>query len=85
MNCLICKQGATKDGTATVTLERGGTTLVLKHVEAEVCENCGEAYLGEATTARLLRAADEAAHGGVQVEIRTLAEGRPVAALPIAA
>ena len=57
---------------ATITLERGGATLVFKNVAADVCENCGEAYLDESTTARLLRAADEAARGGVQVEVRTL-------------
>jgi len=79
MNCLICKQGETQNGTVTVTLERDGATLVFKNVEAEVCVNCGEAYLDEATTARLLQAADEAARRGVQVEVRTLRNGAPVA------
>lgn len=77
MNCLICKHGETQNGAVTVTLERDGATLVFKNVEAEVCVNCGEAYLDEATTARLLRAADESARQGVQVEVRTLMNGAP--------
>ena len=79
MNCLICKQGETQPGVVTVTLERGNATLVFKNVEAEVCANCGEAYLDEATTRRLLQAADEAAQQGVQVEVRTLTHGASVA------
>lgn len=79
MKCLICKHGETNPGVVTVTLERDGSTLVFKEVEAEVCENCGESYLDKATTARLLQAADEATRHGVQVEVRTLNNGEPVA------
>ena len=70
MTCVICKQGITKAGRATITLERGGTTVVIKGVPAEVCANCGEEYAGEETTARLLRMVEEAAREGVQVDIR---------------
>ena len=70
MKCVICKHGTTKSGRATVTLERGGTTVVIKGVPAEVCANCGEEYVGEETTARLLRMVEEAAREGVQVDIR---------------
>ena len=45
MKCVICKNGETRDGAATVTLERGGATVVVKEVPAEVCGNCGEYYL----------------------------------------
>lgn len=70
MECVICKHGETKSGHVTVTLERGRTTLVFKNVTAQVCENCGEAYLDEATTARLLKAAEVSVQAGVQVEVR---------------
>ncbi|BFU90997.1 MAG: hypothetical protein NTAFB01_21840 [Nitrospira sp.] len=73
MICLICKHGETRSGTATVTLERGGTTLVIKGVPAQVCANCGEEYVDEDTTARLLRTAEEAVRTGVQVDIRQYA------------
>ncbi len=70
MKCVICKHGETAPGTVTVTLERGETTLVIKGVPARVCENCGEAYLDEQTTASLLGQAEEAARNAVQVEVR---------------
>lgn len=34
MKCVICKHGETQVGTTTVTLERGGLTLVVKAVPA---------------------------------------------------
>jgi YgiT-type zinc finger domain-containing protein len=73
MKCVICKTGETKVGKATVTLEKNGTTLVFKGVPASVCANCGEEYVDEEITAKLLKSADEAARSGVQVEIRKYA------------
>jgi YgiT-type zinc finger domain-containing protein len=70
MRCDICKQGEIRPGTATVMLERNGMTLVVKSVPARVCENCGEEYVDEDVTARLLREAEDAARSGVQVDIR---------------
>ncbi len=70
MKCVICKQGETKVGKATITLERDGTTLVVKGVPANVCTNCGEEYVSEEITARLLKNAEEAAQAGVQVDVR---------------
>ena len=70
MKCIICKQGETRPGYVTVTLERGNTTVVFKHVSAQVCENCGEAYVDDAVTTRLLAEAEAAVKAGVQVEIR---------------
>ncbi len=71
MTCIICKQGQTKPGQASVTLERDGLTLVFKSVPAEVCENCGEQYVDSETTARLLQEAEQAAQAGIAVEVRT--------------
>lgn len=73
MICVICKHGETRPGTATVTLEREDTTLVIKGVPAEVCTNCGEEYVDEDTTAHLLNTAEEAARTGVQVDVRQYA------------
>lgn len=70
MKCVVCKVGETRPGRATVTLERAGVTLVIKGVPAQVCGNCGEEYVDEETTDRLLRAAEEAAQAGVQVDVR---------------
>jgi len=70
MKCVICKKGETKAGTATVTLDKAGATLVFKGVPARVCTNCGEEYVDENITATLLKSAAEAAQSGIQVEIR---------------
>ena len=70
MKCVICKQGETAPGKATVTLERGRTVLIVRNVPARVCTNCGEEYLDDTITARLLGTAEEAARAGVQVDVR---------------
>lgn len=71
MTCVICKNGETRPGTATVTLERESATVVIKGVPAHVCKNCGEEYVDEGITARLLKTAEEAVRAGVQVDVRT--------------
>ena len=73
MKCSICNHGETLPGSVTVTLERGGMTLVFKDVPADVCDNCGEQYVSEATTRRLLEQANTAAESGVTVEVRSFA------------
>lgn len=73
MKCPICKQGETRPGRATVTLERGATTLVFKGVPAQVCEICGEAFHSEEVTRALLAQAEQAALAGVEVDVRRYA------------
>lgn len=70
MKCVICNQGNTLPGTATVTLTREFLTLVVKGVPAQVCKNCGEEYVDEDTSNQLLATAEEAAKAGVQVDVR---------------
>lgn len=70
MKCVICRQADVEAGQTTVTLERGGLTLVMKSVPALVCPNCGEAYLDEAISARLLAEADAVARAGAVVDVR---------------
>ena len=70
MKCMICKHGETKQGTTTVTLEKGSSTIVFKEVPAQICDNCGEKYIDEATTKGLLNKAREIMKNGVEVDIR---------------
>jgi len=70
VKCVICKKGETQSGKTTVTLEREGMTLVFKSVPADVCTNCGEAYVEEKVSSRLLKVAEEAARSGVQIDVR---------------
>lgn len=70
MKCVVCKQGETTEGVATITLVRGDTTLVMKGVPAQICSNCGEEYVSEDVTSRVLEAATTAAQTGVEVDVR---------------
>lgn len=70
MRCVICKQGETQPGKATVTLQRQTVILVIKGVPARVCQNCGEEYLDQEITSRLFKTAEDAARSGVEVDIR---------------
>ena len=73
MKCAICISGTTAPGRTTVTLDRGGTTIVFRDVPADVCTTCGEAYTDSATTAALLTQAEAAIKAGVTVEVRSFA------------
>ena len=69
MKCVICKAGTTEPGFVTVTLQRGGTTVIFKEVPADICKNCGEYYLSEEITGKLLEREEEAVKKGTEVEI----------------
>lgn len=69
MNCVICKTGETHPGHATITLTRAGTTVVIKQTPADVCDNCGEYYLSEEMTERVLGVAEEALRKGAEIEV----------------
>jgi YgiT-type zinc finger domain-containing protein len=77
MMCVICKNGETAPGTTSILLERENVTLVIKNIPAEVCQNCGEGYLDEETTDRLLQMAEDAIKSGVQVDIRQYKAAQP--------
>ena len=69
MTCVLCRQGETKPGLARVTLQRDETAVIFKDVPADICGNCGEYYLSEEITDRLLRRAEDAVCQGAEVEI----------------
>lgn len=69
MKCSLCKHGETSPGTTTVHLNRGESAIIIKGVPAEICTNCGEYYLSEAITAKVLRLAEEAVRKGAELEI----------------
>ena len=50
-------------------LQRGETTVILKHVPADICDNCGEYYLSNEVTAQVLDRAELAVKSGAEVEI----------------
>jgi YgiT-type zinc finger domain-containing protein len=72
MECVICKNGSTKEGLVTFTLERNNVIVVFKNVPAMVCQNCGDFYLTSETTKMLLEKANETIDKGVEFEIINL-------------
>ncbi len=73
MKCPICKHGNTQAGVASITLERGTSTVMFKSVPAEICDNCGEVYHDAKVTKSLLEQADLAAKVGVEIDVRRYA------------
>ena len=69
MECVICKNGITKQGLVVFTLERKGVIVVFKNVPAQVCQNCGNFYITEAVTQVLLEKAKQSLVKGVEFEI----------------
>ena len=69
MSCVICRNGKTHQGQVTVTVQRGETTVILKQVPADVCENCGEYYLSSEVAGQVLERAESAVKSGAEVEI----------------
>lgn len=74
MDCVICKNGKTRRGKATVTLERGDSIIVIKNVPADVCQNCGEYYLNAEMTKEVLKRAEQSVKKGSEVEIIKMKE-----------
>ena len=69
MKCTLCKHGSTSPGNVTVSLQRGDSTVIIKGVPADVCDNCGEYYLSESITDAVLKLAEDAVQKGAEVEI----------------
>jgi len=69
MKCVICKTGETGEGKVTVTLQRKDVTVLLKEVPAQVCDNCGEYYLSEEISRRVLEQAESSMGHNAELEI----------------
>jgi len=62
MKCVICKTGETGESKVTVT-------LLLKEVPAQVCDNCGEYYLSEEISRRVLEQAESSVGHNAELEM----------------
>jgi YgiT-type zinc finger domain-containing protein len=72
MECALCHNGTTQPGLVTVSLEKGGTVVLIKKVPAQVCNNCGHYYLSEEMAADVLKKGNEAVSKGAELEIVNL-------------
>ncbi len=69
MNCVICKVGTTYKGKATCTIEKNGSVLIFRDVDAEICDNCGEPYYTPEITRKLHSLATDAVNKGTEIEV----------------
>ncbi|HOE65533.1 MAG TPA: type II toxin-antitoxin system MqsA family antitoxin [Candidatus Hydrogenedentes bacterium] len=65
----ICRHGDTNPGRVTVVLQRDNTVVLIKQTPANVCDNCGEYYLSDATAAQVSEIAEQASQRHAEVEI----------------
>ena len=68
--CPMCHAGSLREGATTVTMEQGEATIVFKDVPADVCEICGEAFVGEEISEDVYEQAEAAVEAGVQFDVR---------------
>jgi YgiT-type zinc finger domain-containing protein len=66
MICLICRQANIIDGFTSITFEREEFRLLINHVPAYICPNCGEAIVDEDVAIQLIRKAEETFEQGVR-------------------
>ena len=68
--CQSCNRGTMKRGTTTATFDAEGTTVVIRNVPADLCDECGDGVFDPPTTDRLLElAAAAAGWSGAPVQI----------------
>lgn len=73
MKCSIYKSGETRPSATIPTVERGALTMLVRHVPAQTCDNCGDKNIDEATTQKVLAQAETATRQGATVEVREFA------------
>ncbi|MGH9000458.1 MAG: type II toxin-antitoxin system MqsA family antitoxin [Acidimicrobiia bacterium] len=71
--CAVCA-GDARPATTSYTFEREARTLVVKDVPADVCVNCGEAFVNDLVAGHLL-----------EMAARNRRSGEPYAVEPYAA
>ena len=56
-------------GHVTVTVQRGDTTVILRRVPADVCDNCAEYYLSSEVAAQVLERAEAVVKSGAEIAV----------------
>ena len=69
MKCVMCKRGKLAPGKTIVKVQRGETLLIIKDVPADVCQDCGEAYLDSNVAKKIEQQVEEAVARHTEIEI----------------
>ena len=69
MKCVMCKGGELAPGKTTVKVQREETLVIIKDVPADVCLDCGEAYLDVNVARKIEQQVEEAVARHTEIEI----------------
>lgn len=69
--CPLCG-GNKKAGKTTYSADLGVGVVVIRNVPANLCDQCGEAWIDSKTAKQLEAVSNEARNRGMQVEVLTL-------------
>lgn len=69
MRCTICKLGECREGFTAVTLTRGESTIVVKTVPADICQNCGNYYLSDQVSMQIMKLAEHSIQSNAEVDV----------------
>lgn len=69
MKCVICKTGDCKPDKTNFTHIINGKLIVVKNVDANVCQNCGEAYFDNNIVKYIQQKTNEALRNQETVEL----------------
>jgi len=70
MKCVICKHGELKPGITSVLFEKNETTVVIKSVPVDMCDNCGETYVSDMIAGKIMELVESVEKQGIIVDIR---------------
>lgn len=68
MKCPVCG-GTTKRGVTNLPIELETGLLYVKHVPADICEQCGEVFIPDDVAAKLEEIVKAARKQGVEIEV----------------
>ncbi|MGV8108347.1 type II toxin-antitoxin system MqsA family antitoxin [Methanospirillum sp.] len=77
MKCVICKHGELKPGITSVLFEKNGTTVVIKSVPVDMCDNCGEIYVSDSIAEKIMALVESVEKQGIIVDIRNFSAETP--------
>jgi YgiT-type zinc finger domain-containing protein len=70
MKCVICKHGELKPGVTSLLFEKNNSTIVIKGVPVDRCDNCGEIYVPDKTAEQIMSLLESVESQGIIIDVR---------------
>jgi YgiT-type zinc finger domain-containing protein len=72
MKCTSCKTGEMKPGTTVIPYSQGEITILVKDVQAQVCDQCGAWYVDPDTLESVREIIQKETNSGHEVSVVTM-------------